>query len=164
MTQMQRSTVEYDCSSPKVEFDCSSPKVDEFAAHSQLWKLLWLAVAAVGVIVGLTYLEPWAQKYEVKTATTAMCSELVRSRKIGPVTDPVLSTWMSKIRAAGVHLARPQDATAELSNNGRSSYFCDVKVSYDTVTPWKFVDIIYPSLKPLQLHHIVRLHKEMNTF
>lgn len=47
---------------------------------SNLKKVLWVLAAAIVVLVVMTWLEPFTQSYQIKTACRLMCTDMIRAK------------------------------------------------------------------------------------
>lgn len=131
-------------------------------AHGLLRNLFIFTLVAGAVIGGGTYLEPWAQEYEVKTAISMTCSDLMKVRHVGPANEEQRESLLGRLRRAQVKFKPENVALSGGTNKQAGKLTCDGKVVYDTSTPWLAITTIKPDLPPLKIHHVVVVKKEVS--
>jgi hypothetical protein len=131
------------------------------SARGTIGKLIGALVIGAAVVGIGTYMEPWAQEYEVKTALSLTCADMMKFRNLGPMPDDIREQLYGRLRRAQVK-AKPEAVT--LSNAhvvAQQKFVCESKVVYDTVTPWLGITMLKPDIPPLKIHHVVKVKKEI---
>lgn len=128
-------------------------------ARGNIAKLIGAIVIAAVVIGVGTYLTPWAQEYEVRTALNLTCADMMRLRLEGAMPEDTKAQLKSRLNRAEVKVKDGGMTVANKHVPGK--FICEGKVVYDTSTPWIGITVLKPDIKPLKLHHVVVVKKDI---
>ena len=129
------------------------------AANGVLKKLIFIVIAFVVVIFGMTYYVPFSQSYEIKTAVRVACNGFInieRHRRISPPPDV---DFENKAHAAGVQLTS-DDYSFEIDyDKATKEWVCDADIEYPTKTEWAVIGHMF-ELPPFEMNmHIEMQHR-----
>ncbi len=158
-------------------------------AHSNLKRLLWLVGGAVVALVVATWLTPFLQTYEIKTAAKLLCNDLIRAAKEkaagGPTGSDVAfgeeearTRFLGRVRAAGIRFDAGDidpDCKAYIDKDqphcisyrytfdkDNQQHVCRVHVRYRSDTQPALVGDVLQELPHLKLQHHLDVEPRIN--
>lgn len=157
--------------------------------EGNLSKVLWFLGAAVVVLIVMTWVEPFLQRYEVKTAGKVLCADMIKhqqeeamAKKRGgsaAFTDKqVMTKFLSKTRQAGVkfdpsdfdvdcgdYLDKDEPSCFSYSyafDAQGGQHVCTIHVRYKTDTPPAVIGQVLQELPHLKMQHHINMVQKVN--
>ncbi len=131
-------------------------------AEGNLAKVIYAVVIFVVVVAVGTFMKPWLDEYEVKTAARIACNEIIKGTryKLPEQVKNAENTFERKALMAGVHLKTGQSYVFEVSDiSNEDLWRCHFKAAWKSSTPLLIVSALYPEAPPIQ-----RVHRLDNTY
>lgn len=160
------------------------------SAQGNLKKLVWLVVVVVVGLVVLTWLTPFSQGYELKTACKLMCNDMIRAKQEREMAERggsgppafddknVREGFLNRARQAGVRFDggdwdadcgaylekdRPHCFSHKYSYDAQNKqHICKIHVRYRSDTAPALIGDVLQELPHLKMQHHIDVDQRVN--
>lgn len=127
-------------------------------------KIFYFLLGLVAVILVASFLPPFTQGYEIKTAARLACNDFIKQARYKTTGDPAVK-FLDAARRAGVKLDPKQFSFAVEEKRQDNAWVCHFRVRYPTRVEWAFIGQVFQELpQPIWGRDIALDHSVSNTY